>query len=673
MYELRGEDPFLGGDNDTAAGAQALRPHDSNWCPEAPGSPDEDLGSNPNVSLLKKKERKDFRKLEKAKNRPKVVTLEEIDYIESILHPNNDITSATGGSEPANFEEVDEIERNLRYNAKEYNTGVKRTLLQSSTSVRNADVNFEVEMERILYALRVRDPIRRSVKDQSLKGKSLTIYNKLGMSLEEKITEDLILVKKDELETRMRRASFLRYIHRTSFDILQDRYSILDWKTGERILSTPEEDKLSEPSFSEDENDSVKENVPLPEDRTADVRHISLGHHMLRTVGPTEIDYAVTTSRNPLTPTRNASLPPTLRITPSSNSKGPGRTVSAGMGLHTRLPPISPWPLKAIPKPNAPYQSQSTPSRKPQLQPLQDKQPNTQITSKGQFPELGTHAFPSLGAKKSEPAFRSPKVHAGGSNPWKLNKPLTNLHEGHAPVSQKKPKKNRDKQRKAAQYAKASKLTLAPPVGTVEQEPYKTPVTAEHPQAFGKEDAADYHEEVYDPVHEGATIENEDSCLPRIIDLLPHVHDPDPVSQQPQSPHQSLLSSTDRKVDDWKLFSRQLILEGLSDPFTDRATCVHRYKHRGSTLTYCPFHTRCPPYDPIIDTVFLVYPSPHWFLHTGPFNRMRGEKLLQMFNADANDIVKGRLMLVDDDFYEWITRKPTDTNPPASPSQARDG
>ncbi|KAF2659085.1 hypothetical protein K491DRAFT_215572 [Lophiostoma macrostomum CBS 122681] len=654
MYELRGEDPFIGGDNDAFVNAQAWRPGDRNGC----HSPDENLGSSPDgsnadVSLLKKKERKDFKKLEKAKNRPKVVTLEEIEYLDSVLHPKEDIKSTNGGSEPANLEEVDEIERNLRYNAKEYNTGVKRTLLQSSTSVRNAEVDFEVEMARILCTLRVRDGFRTTGGNHSLKGKSLATFNKLGKSLEEKITEDLILVKKDELETRMRRASFLRYINRSSFDIIQNRYSILDWKTGERIISSPEEDKLSEPSLPEDEDDSVKENMPLPEERTADVRHISIDHRRLDSDGHTGGESLVATSSTPKTPARVASLPPTLRITPSSNSKGPVRTVSNSMGLPPRTPPTVDRTLKVMQNPSAPYQFQAPPRRS--LQPLQDKHPNTPASFQGQYPAMGMHAFPSLQTTKRERAISPPAVDVPIPNPWKPKKAVVKLQEGHAPVSQKKPKKNRDKTRKAAQYAKATELTLAPIGEAVQQEPYKDQVTAEQPEAF-RAGAAD-GKELPGPIQANEEPATASTYPPHTITLLPNP--PPPASPQSPSPRPPLPISTDRKTDDWKLYTRHFILEGLTDPFTDPAYCAHRCAHRGSTITDCPFHHPCPSYNPMSDRVFLVYPSPDRILHTGPFNRLRAEKLLNMFNASADDIVKGRLMLVDDDIYDWITRKPS--------------
>src|SRR3954464_14066026 len=63
----------------------------------------------------------------------------------------------------------------------------------------------------------------------------------------------------------------------------------------------------------------------------------------------------------------------------------------------------------------------------------------------------------------------------------------------------------------------------------------------------------------------------------------------------------------------------------------------------------------CTCADPMRDQCYLVLPSDEP-CSTGPYNRIRGEKLMAMYEKD--DHTKGRLMLVDDDMLDYLMELP---------------
>lgn len=67
-------------------------------------------------TALSKRERKDAKRLVRAASRSRVITLEEIGYIDSVVHSAEGTTSNDADG-PRNPEEVDEIERQLRVSA----------------------------------------------------------------------------------------------------------------------------------------------------------------------------------------------------------------------------------------------------------------------------------------------------------------------------------------------------------------------------------------------------------------------------------------------------------------------------------------------------------------------------------------------------------------------------
>jgi hypothetical protein len=83
----------------------------------------------PEETPTSKRERKDAKCLARAASRARVVTQEEIKYVDSVLH-SADGVSTSDGAVPANLEEIQFIEEHLRYNANVYNSHSNRKGLE---------------------------------------------------------------------------------------------------------------------------------------------------------------------------------------------------------------------------------------------------------------------------------------------------------------------------------------------------------------------------------------------------------------------------------------------------------------------------------------------------------------------------------------------------------------
>jgi hypothetical protein len=103
------------------------------------------------------------------------------------------------------------------------------------------DLDFDLEMECILDTFRITELLRRNTRNRGLQGKELKMFQTLVEDFKKVVVEDLILVKKDLLEIRMRRAGYLRYTNKTAHAIVEDRYLEKDWKTGEKYSSNASE------------------------------------------------------------------------------------------------------------------------------------------------------------------------------------------------------------------------------------------------------------------------------------------------------------------------------------------------------------------------------------------------------------------------------------------------
>ena len=188
----------------------------------------------PGETPTSKRERKDAKCLARAASRAKFVTQEEIRYMDSVLHSADGVTSGDGAS-PANLDEMQLIEEHLRYNANVYSSCRD---LKRFAKIPDVDVDFEAELERVLDTFRITELVKRNLRNRGLQGKELKNFETLVGSFKNAVVEDLVLVKKDVMEIRMRRAGYLRYTNKTAYGIVEDRYTEKDWKTGERITSS---------------------------------------------------------------------------------------------------------------------------------------------------------------------------------------------------------------------------------------------------------------------------------------------------------------------------------------------------------------------------------------------------------------------------------------------------
>jgi hypothetical protein len=181
-----------------------------------------------------KRERKKRKCLAKAASRPPVVTQDEIQYIESVIHTSS--VSSTNHV-PSELEEVEGIERQLRCDTHSRNDQTTRKASQSSNGSHDATLGLSAELERIFNELRVAELIKRNDRNRGLRGKELRIFNALVEAFQSRIIDDLVLVEKDRLEIEMRRAGYIRYTTKTSHNILEDRYKERDRRTGQRIMN----------------------------------------------------------------------------------------------------------------------------------------------------------------------------------------------------------------------------------------------------------------------------------------------------------------------------------------------------------------------------------------------------------------------------------------------------
>lgn len=212
--------------------------------PEAPGRirdldvnlverDETDRSLTPEDVSTSKRDRKDAKCRARAADRARVISQDDIVHIEAVIHSAEGLAGAANDG-PSNTEELEEIERHLKFNAHVYNTQANRRALKKYARMPDVDVDFDTEIERILEVFRISELLKRNTRNRGLQGKELKIFQSAVGDLKKALVEDLVLVKRDELETRMRRAGYLRYTNKTAHSIIEDRYTDKDWKTGEK-------------------------------------------------------------------------------------------------------------------------------------------------------------------------------------------------------------------------------------------------------------------------------------------------------------------------------------------------------------------------------------------------------------------------------------------------------
>lgn len=115
------------------------------------------------------------------------------------------------------------IEERLRYNATVYKNQSSRKTLKRFARIPEVDVDFESEVESVRETFRITELVKRNFRNRGLQGKELKTFEELVDAFSDAVGEDLILVKKDVMEVRMRRAGYLRYTNKTAYNIVESR------------------------------------------------------------------------------------------------------------------------------------------------------------------------------------------------------------------------------------------------------------------------------------------------------------------------------------------------------------------------------------------------------------------------------------------------------------------
>jgi hypothetical protein len=227
-----------------------------------------------------KRERKDAKNLARAASRSRVISQDEIVYVDQVIHSSDGVSSGDDVG-PCNTEEMEEIDRHLKFNAHVYSQG-KRRELRTFARVPDVDVDFDSEIERILEAFRVTELLKRNTRNRGLEGRELKTFQLIVVDLKKMLVDDLVSVKRDALEIRMRRAGYLRYTNKTAHGLVEDRYADKDWKTGE-WLSSHTSDSSNTGSPLEEVNSPYTTQSPSPlhppsTKHGPDLRHLEKTH-----------------------------------------------------------------------------------------------------------------------------------------------------------------------------------------------------------------------------------------------------------------------------------------------------------------------------------------------------------------------------------------------------------
>lgn len=99
-----------------------------------------------------------------------MVTYEEIQYVDSVLHSFEWVANSDGVS-PANVEEMQLIEQHLPYNANSYNSHSSLKALKRFAKILELDVDFDSEVETVLAAFRLTELVKRNFRNRGLQGK----------------------------------------------------------------------------------------------------------------------------------------------------------------------------------------------------------------------------------------------------------------------------------------------------------------------------------------------------------------------------------------------------------------------------------------------------------------------------------------------------------------------
>ncbi|KAF2631222.1 hypothetical protein BU25DRAFT_481786 [Macroventuria anomochaeta] len=646
------------------------------------GRESSDHSLTPEETPTSKRERKDAKCLARAANRARVVTQEEIRYVDSVLHSAEGVSSSDG-ADPANLEEMQLIEEHLRYNANVYNSHSSRRDLRRFAKIPDVDVDFEAEMERVLDTFRITELVKRNLRNRGLQGKELKSFEGSIEAFKSAVVEDLVLVKKDMMEIRMRRAGYLRYTNKTAYGIVENRYTEKDWKTGERITSSSSESSgLTSPS---EELVTPQSAVPdiivspvLPSTKGPDRRHLQ--HFHTRVSGNDGLGQKVIKPYHapllPLTPNKTPKGPAVLKLKVVENKEN---RIPVGMTNRrwlrrdvARQAPLT-RPLPASEEGNSPP---STPSfrRVPSNEPVQVIKPawgkvaafTSSPAQQDPAIRVDRNEFPALYLPVKAPKSISPKSDApavqpttedeiaGLRGPERAITPDNDTGNAHPIVSQKKAKKaQREAKRKVKKVSdpeETSSPTAVEEAGVekVEQGFSETLLgsstvnSASHAMEKMPPQSPVSLRELIDDGKVDASIGAVEEQITVLV-----------VPKAPSPP--TLPYTTHGKHDHWTRFARVFIVDQLTAPLLQSFEgCSHgsscRFESHG--VPDCPFHEpHCPCGDPLRNQCYLMHPGKQ-LCTAGPYNRAHGERMMATY--EQHTLTKGRVMLVDDDLVSYF-------------------
>ncbi|KAL5115099.1 hypothetical protein ACEQ8H_007014 [Pleosporales sp. CAS-2024a] len=587
-------------------------------------------------ALASKREKKDAKALARAASRCRLTSQDEMVYIDSVMHPAQGLLIGNEG--PRNTEEMEEIERHLTYNANVYNSELERRELRKYARLPQVDVDFDAEIQRVFEAFRITKLLKINTRNRGLERRELKMFQGLVEILKKALVDDLVQVKRDILETRMRRAGYLRYTNKTAHGIVEDRYTDKDWKTGEKYSATT--------------------NSPSDIVQPAELPHAGYG-----------------------TPPDN--LPTTLPSKPQHQQRLPDRRhleqihmrVSGEDGLGQKViepfdAPLVPLePMATLRKPAVQLKvvvPESLPSSSSQKKPphgnrdtwetvLHRKNSKT-LTVKSscakfsagepvEITDLPSVRFPAVQPPEhtTVTASKVPEGFVSCSESVAEEPTVT-----HAVMSQRKVKKHEREARRKAKKSVAQ-LVAEPNVGMItgkgdhkeqchDASTNISAVSIEH--TSNHESSESSRDEMMDDAMSTLAAKKSDSepCIPPANDT------PSPVL--PRKTYNS-------KHIHWMQFECHFIFDRLTGPLlpadvgcNHSNTCV--FETNGEVD--CPYHKpHCSCVDPLMDPCYLSYPNKYV---SGPFNRIQAERLFAMYQQDDN--LRDCIMLVDKELMNYV-------------------
>lgn len=528
------------------------------------------------------------------------------------------------GISPANMEELQLIEEHLRYNANVYNSHSSRKALKQFAQIPEVDVDFESEVERVLDTFRITELVKRNLRNRGLQGKELKVFENLVDAFRNSIVEDLVLVKKDIMEIRMRHAGYLRYTNKTAYNIVEDRYTDKDWKTGERITSSASDysgstslsEQLDSPTGYVPCNSKLPFNTKIMHSEileppvhifspnsSPDSRHLKQIH--TRITGDDGLGHRVIEPYHapllPLAPnvaSKKAAVLQ-LRITENKENKVPAGMTNRGWLRRD----VARQTSSGQPQPSV--RSATFGPTSMSLKSPWGKTGSSSSTKQSTLP-LSQHCFPSLGfpVKKIQPCLTPPSALAvqppsgdvirSLQGPESPLTPFQAADDGHPAVSQKKAKKaQREAKRKAKKTTEGSEKASSPTVeekASLQQaagDSYEEPLEnlsdsngsnfeEESPSHSSAEHTKELFESVQDDI-EVAAVEEQATLVETLSKPL----------------YTSILRTTHGKHDHWVRFTRAFVVDQLTIPLLQSSEgCSHgsscRFESNG--IPDCPFH-----------------------------------------------------------------------------------